>query len=135
IDLREARELKMVNPRYAGIDRFNRPYVVTAAIGGQVPDRDDVMSLERPRADMTAHSGATVVVTAATAVYQSKAQLLDRLDDVNLVHEDGTRFLTQRAHVNLADNTAEGREPVEGHGPSGDIAGQGFRILAKGDTI
>src|SRR5258705_9545227 len=27
IDLREAHELRMVNPRYAGIDRFNRPYV------------------------------------------------------------------------------------------------------------
>ena len=31
----------MVNPRYAGTDRSNRPFVVTAAIGRQVPDRDD----------------------------------------------------------------------------------------------
>ncbi|MGH7111915.1 MAG: LPS export ABC transporter periplasmic protein LptC, partial [Stellaceae bacterium] len=30
IDLREARELKMVDPRYAGLDRQNRPYVLTA---------------------------------------------------------------------------------------------------------
>src|SRR5215472_12432574 len=46
IDLREARDLRMLNPRYAGVDRFNRPYVVTAAIGRQVPNRDDLMSLE-----------------------------------------------------------------------------------------
>src|SRR5882672_12272688 len=88
IDLREARELRMLNPRYAGTDRFNRPYVVTSAIGRQVANRDDLMSLEQPKAEMTMHRGALVVVTAATAMYQSQAQLLDLFDDVNLVHEN-----------------------------------------------
>src|SRR5262249_53812566 len=30
IDLREARELRMIDPRYAGTDRQGRPFVVTA---------------------------------------------------------------------------------------------------------
>jgi lipopolysaccharide export system protein LptC len=135
IDLREARELRMLHPRYAGVDRFNRPYVVTAAIGRQVPNRDDLMSLERPRAEMTLRRGATVVVTAVTAVYQSQAQLLDLFEDVNLVHENGTRFVTKTAHVDVSADTAEGHDPVSGRGPSGDIDAQGFRILDKGDTI
>jgi lipopolysaccharide export system protein LptC len=135
IDLREARELRMVNPRYAGLDRYNRPFAVTAAIGRQVPDRNDVMALEQPKAVMTVHGGASVVVTAATGIYQSQAQLLDLFEDVNLVHQDTTRFVTRRAHLNLSDNTAEGHDPVEGHGPSGDITGEGFLILSKGDTI
>jgi len=135
IDLREARELRMVNPRYGGFDRYNRPYVVTAAIGRQVPDRNDVVALERPKAVMTVHGGASVVLTAATGIYQSQAQLLDLFTDVNLIHENGTRFVTQRAHLNLSDNSAEGHNPVEGHGPSGDITGQGFLILSKGETI
>jgi lipopolysaccharide export system protein LptC len=135
IDLREAHELRMLNPRYAGIDRFNRPYVVTSAIGRQVPNRDDLMSLEQPKAEMMMHRGASVVVTAATAMYQSQAQLLDLFDDVNLIHENGTRFVTRTAHVDVSANTAEGHDPVVGHGPSGDIAAQGFRILDKGDTI
>ena len=135
IDLREARELRMVNPRYGGLDRYNRPYVVTAAIGWQVPDRNDVMALERPKAVMTVHGGASVVLTAATGIYQSQAQLLDLFADVTLIHENGTRFVTQHAHLNLSDDSAEGRDPVEGHGPSGDITGQGFRVLSKGETI
>jgi lipopolysaccharide export system protein LptC len=135
IDLREARELRMVNPRYGGLDRYNRPYVVTAAIGRQVPDRNDVMGLERPKAVMTIHGGASIVLTAKTGIYQSQAQLLDLFGDVNLVHEDGTRFVTQRAHLNLSDNTASGRDPIEGHGPSGDITGEGFQVLSKGETI
>jgi len=135
IDLREARELRMVNPRYAGLDRYDRPYVVTAAIGRQVPDRNDVMALERPKAVMTVHGGASVVLMAATGIYQSQAQLLDLFSDVNLIHENGTRFVTQQAHINLSDNTAEGDNPIEGHGPSGDITGQGFQVLSRGDTI
>src|SRR5438132_11864495 len=50
IDLRDARELRMLNPRYAGMDRLGRPYVVTALVGHQVPDRQDLMSSERARA-------------------------------------------------------------------------------------
>ena len=135
IDLREARELTMVNPRYAGTDRLNRPYVVTAAVGRQVPNRGDLMSLEKPRAVMIVHSGAWVVLTAATGIYQSQPQLLDLFDDVTLTHQNGTRFVTRRAHANLASSTAEGDDAIEGHGPSGDIWGQGFRVLDKGDTI
>src|SRR4029077_10980816 len=97
IDLREARELRMVNPRYAGLDRYNRPYAVTAAIGRQVPDRNDVMALERRRALMTVDGGASVTLTAAAGVYQSQAQLLDLFEDVSLLRQDGPRFVTRRA--------------------------------------
>jgi lipopolysaccharide export system protein LptC len=135
IDLREARELKMLDPRYAGIDRLNRPYVVTAAIGRQVPNHNNLMSLEQPRAVMTVHGGAKVVLTAATGIYQSQTQLLDLFGGVTLTHQNGTRFVTRRAHADFSDNTAAGHDPIEGHGPAGDIWGQGFRILDKGDTI
>jgi hypothetical protein len=93
------------------------------------------MALERPKAVITVHGGASVVLTSATGIYQSQAQFLDLFGNVNLVHENGTRFVTQRAHLNLSDNTAEGHDPVEGHGPSGDITGEGFRTLSKGETI
>jgi len=135
IDLREARELRMIAPRYSGIDRAGRPFVVTAAVGLQVPDRQDLMSLQEPRADMKTHQGDDVVVDAATGIYQSQTQLLDLFGEVKLVHQNGTRFVTDSARVDVANNTVEGSDPVEGHGPSGDIKAEGFRILDKGDTI
>lgn len=135
IDLREARQLRMLNPRYLGTDRDNRPFVVTAAVGRQVPDREDLMSLESPRADMKTHSGASVVITAATGVYQSQVQILDLFGDVTLTHQNGTRFVTDAARVNVASNSARGDDPIHGHGPSGDIKAQGFRIFNKGDTV
>jgi lipopolysaccharide export system protein LptC len=135
IDLREARELRMIDPRYSGADRLGRPFVVTAAVGRQVPDRQDLVSLETPRADMKTHGGVDIVVTAATGIYQSQAQLLDLFGQVTLVHQNGTRFATDTARVDVANNTAEGSDPVAGDGPSGDIKAEGFRLLDKGDTI
>lgn len=135
IDLREARELKMLNPRYLGTDRENRPFVVTAAAGQQVPDNANLMSLEKPKADLQAHNGATVTVTAATGIYQSQAQVLDLFGSVKLVHQNGTEFTTDTARLNVANNSAQGDDPVEGHGPSGDVKAQGFRIYDKGDTL
>ncbi len=135
IDLREARQLRMVNPHYAGVDHLGRPFAVTAAFGRQVPDRQDLMSLEAPRADMKMHAGADVVVTAATGIYQSPVQLLDLFGQVTLVHQNGTRFVTDTARVDVANSTAEGGDPVVGQGPSGDVNAAGFQILGKGDTI
>jgi lipopolysaccharide export system protein LptC len=135
IDLREAGELRMIDPRYSGADRLGRPFVVTAAVGRQVPDRQDLVSLETPRADMKTHGGVDIVVTAATGIYQSQAQLLDLFGQVTLVRQDGTRFATDTARVDVANNTAEGSDPVAGDGPSGDIKAEGFRLLDKGDTI
>jgi len=135
IDLREARELRMLNPRYLGTDRENRPVVVTAAVGQQVPDNANLMSLERPRADLQAHDGASIVVTAATGIYQSQAQILDLFGNVKLVHQNGTVFTTDTARLDVANNSAKGDDPVEGHGPSGDVKAQGFRIYDKGETL
>ena len=135
IDLREARELRMVSPHYAGTDHLGRPFVVTAAVGRQVPDRQDLMSLEAPRANLKMHGDGNVVVTAATGIYQAQAQLLDLFGEVTLVQPNGTSFVTDTARVDAADNSAEGSDPVEGHGPSGDIKAEGFRVLDKGATI
>lgn len=135
IDLRAARELKMLNPRYAGVDRYNRPYVVTAAVGRQLPNQRNLLSLEQPRAELIAHGGAKILLAAATGIYQSQAELLDLFGKVTLIHQNGTRFVTRQAHADFSDNTAEGHDPIVGRGPSGDVWGQGFRVLDKGDTI
>ena len=135
IDLSEAQELRMVNPRYSGIDREGRPFVVTAASGRQIPDRQDLLSLQAPRANIKTQGGTEITVRAISAIYQSQAHLIDLFGDVTVVHQNGTRFVTQSARVNAAENAAEGSDPVAGHGPSGKVRAQGFRILDKGDTV
>ena len=135
IDLREARELRMLKPRYAGTDRNGNPFVVTAAVGRQVPERNDVMALDEPRADVKSRSGASMIVTADSGVYQTQTQFLDAFGHVTLAHENGTTIVTASARLDAANNAAEGHDRVEGHGPNGDIVAQGFRIIDKGAIV
>jgi lipopolysaccharide export system protein LptC len=135
IDLREARELRMINPRYTGTDRDGHPFVVTAAVGRQVPQRDDVMSLDQPVANVQSHSGAKIVVTSDTGVYQTQTQFLDMFGKVTVTHENGSTFVTTDGRLDAANDAASGHNPVEGHGPQGDVTGQGFQILDKGDIV
>jgi lipopolysaccharide export system protein LptC len=135
IDLREARDLRMVNARYSGVDNRNRPYVVTADVARQTPGKDDLVSLEGPKADITMQNGAWIATTSQTGIYQNQAQQLELYGDVNIYHDRGMTFATDSAHVDLAQGTADGHEHVTGHGPSGQIAADGFRILDKGDVI
>lgn len=135
IDLREAQDLRMVQARYSGVDRQNRPFVVTAEVARQNPNADDLISLEGPKGDMTTRNGSWFEVTGYTGVYQPQTQLLDLFGDVQLFQDKGNEFRTDSAHVEMASGNAEGQEPVEGQGPFGHITGQGFRILDHGDTI
>src|SRR5271156_1432305 len=121
IDLREARELRMINPRYTGTDRDGHPFVITAAVGRQVPQRDDVMSLHPPGANVQSHSGAKIGGTADSGVYQTQTQFLDMFGTVTVTHENGSKFVTTNGRLDAANSAAESHNPVEGHRPQGEI--------------
>ncbi len=135
LDLREAQDLRMVQARYSGIDRQNRPFVITAEVARQNPNADDLVSLEGPKGDMTTASGSWYEVTAYTGIYQPQRQFLDLFGNVQLFQDKGNEFRTDSAHVDMASGTVEGNEPVEGQGPFGHVTGEGFRVLDHGDTI
>jgi lipopolysaccharide export system protein LptC len=135
LDLSEARDLRMVNARFSGIDKQHRPYVLTADVARQMPDRNDIMALEGPKGDITLQSGAWLAVTAFTGVYLPQGQLLDLFGDVKVFHDRGYDLTTDTAHVNMTAGTVEGDDAVQGQGVFGDVTSQGFRLLDHGQTI
>jgi lipopolysaccharide export system protein LptC len=135
LDLREARDLRMVQAHYTGIDRQQRPFVITAEVARQNPAADNIVALERPKGDLTTLSGNWFEVISDTGLYQPQAQLLDLFGNVQLFQDKGNEFRTDIAHVDMANGTAEGQEPIEGQGPFGHVMGEGFRILNHGDVI
>src|SRR6185312_8039549 len=135
LDLREAQDVRMVEARYTGVDRQHRPFVITANVARQDPSANDIVAHEQPKGDMTTASGTAIQITARTGIYQQQTQLLDLFGDVQMHQDKGNVFRTGSAHINMADGTAEGHEPIEGEGPFGHISGQGFRVLDRGDVI
>jgi lipopolysaccharide export system protein LptC len=135
LDPREARDLRMVNARFTGVDRQNRPFVITAETARQSPGADQLVALEGPKGDLTSTSGSWFELTALSGTYQPEGQLLDLFGNVQLFQDKGNEFRTDTAHIDVAKGTAEGHDPVEGQGPFGHVVGDGFRVLEHGDII
>jgi len=135
IDLTDASDLRMVNARFTGIDRENRPFVVTAATARQRPNSDGFITLERPKGDLTTLSGNWLELSSDTGFYEQQPERLDLFGNVALFQDKGNEFHSSSAHVDMAAGTADGDDPVNGQGPFGHVTAQGFRILDRGDTI
>ena len=135
LDLTEARDLQMVAARYSGVDRDNNPFIVTADVARQKPKLDDLVTLERPKGDLTTQGGSWLELSADTGFYQPQPQLLDLFGNVALFQDKGNEFHSTSAHVDMAAGTAEGDDPVTGQGPFGNVTAQGFRMLDRGGTI
>jgi lipopolysaccharide export system protein LptC len=127
----------MVQPRYVGVDRQNRPFVMTADSARQMfPDNNDMIGLEGPKADLTTANGGWNEVTGFTGTYQPQPQIMEMFGDVTLFTDRGDEFHTDTAHIDLATNITQGHDPVNGQGPFGHIESQGgFRSQDRGATI
>ena len=135
LDQAQVRDLRMLNPRFSGVDKEKRPFTLTADTARQNPENNDLVGLEVPKADIMTKEGAWVVVTGKTGIYQPDSHFLDLFGDVTLFHDKGYQFHTQQARVDLNAGSAEGNQHIDGDGPAGTITGEGFRILKKGETV
>ncbi len=131
----QAESLTMLNARFEGLDERNRPYAVTADIATQSENDTDLVTLERPKADITLEDGAWLALTAKSGEYHKEAQVLDLTGSVNLFHDKGFELRTESARVRLDEGMAEGAQPVEGQGSIGTIQAEGFRVLDRGARI
>ena len=127
--------VNVVNARYEGIDKQNRPFTVTAAHAVQVEGDADVIDLTEPRADLTLGSGAWIAIAADTGRFARNDDLLDLRGSVSLFHDRGFEFHAETVRINLKDSTAVSHDPVDGQGPDGHVTAQGMEVSKGGDRI
>lgn len=131
----DAENPSMLNPRYIGADRDNQPFSLTADLARHLPGPGTRVELEMPKADITTREGVWLVLTAENGVYVREAKTLDLAGKVNLFHDQGYEFRTDRARVDLETGSASGNDPVEGQGAFGHLTANGFHLFDKGRTI
>lgn len=127
--------LSMLNARFDGVDQKSQPYSVTADVATQSRQDENLIELELPKADLTLTDGTWLALTARAGEFNREARLLDLVGAVTLFHDQGFELQTSAARVDLGEATAEGEEPVEGHGTAGSIKAEGFRVLDRGRRI
>jgi lipopolysaccharide export system protein LptC len=130
----EERQAKMVNGRFVGSDSHGRPYTITYD-SAQQPPQGGPIDMINPVAELTLENGRWVAVKADEARYDQQAGTIDLSGNVQLFHDAGYRFTTERAHVEFNKNLIWGTRAVTGRGPKGEVQGRGFRVINNGDSI
>lgn len=135
-----SKDPSMVNPRFVGTDSENKPYSITADLArslGDVSGKETPsnIELEMPKADITLDDGSWLVLTAKTGLLVHQDKALNLEGAVNLFHDSGYEFRTEKAAIDLAKGIASGNLPIEGQGPFGVLNAEGFKLIEKGNTI
>lgn len=126
--------LRVIEPRYQGMDEQNRPFTLTAEVAVQAGDQE-VVQLQAPRADLVLSDGGWVYVESRTGLYDRHGSQLDLAGRVTVHHDDGTQFVTEAAKVDLAAGGAAGDAPVAAQGPFGTLTAEGFRLRDRGQVV
>ena len=135
IRLNNAEDPSMLNPRYVGTDNDNQPFSLTADLARNLSGPGTRLELEMPKADITTKEGTWLVLTAENGIYALNAKTLKLAGKVNLFHDQGYEFRTDRVLIDLAKGTANSDDPVEGQGAFGHLKANGFQLINKGQTI
>ncbi len=126
--------VRVVQPRYQGVDEMNRPYTVTALLASQAGS-PDVFDLDHPRADIVLSDGAWVLVESRSGRFDKARNHLDLWGEVTIWHDNGTLLVTEEAAVEVGAGTASGDKPVAAQGPFGTLTSEGFRLTERGQVV
>ncbi|MGE0408268.1 MAG: LPS export ABC transporter periplasmic protein LptC [Amphiplicatus sp.] len=124
-------QLRMANPRFAGVDDKGFPYEVTADAALQAPSAPETVELIKPKA-MTRGGSESTVVSANSGTFQSKEKLLTLKDAVTLKHDIGGEIYTLRtdsAVISISEEAVRSTGPVEGEGAAGALRADSMRAF------
>jgi hypothetical protein len=130
---------KMIHPRISGVDNQNRPYSVTGqssssdshkALGG-----GGIIILDTPEGELMLENGAWLTIRANYGEIDCEHRLITLREKVIVARDDGYSFTTEEAFLDLDTWMTWGNLPIAGHGPSGEVVANAFRIEGQGSTI
>lgn len=124
VDTQEAEPKKMINPRFHGIDKLNRPFNVRADEAFQ--KSDTLVQLKNINGDMALESGQWAMIEATSGEITTDTRQLLLSEGVKVFSSDGYEIKAQNAKIDLNAATAQSRKPIVVQGPIGLLEGKGF---------
>jgi lipopolysaccharide export system protein LptC len=118
-----------------GFDKDLQPYKLTAESAVQDAETPNQVHLETVSAALHRTSGDVMSLTARTALFDSKTDVLQLEGDVTLV--TAGRFVAEmdKAQVTLADKRLRSQTPVSVTFDGGEISAGGLEITEDGNRI
>ncbi|MFZ5610003.1 MAG: LPS export ABC transporter periplasmic protein LptC [Pseudomonadota bacterium] len=119
-------QMRMIKPRYFGVDSAGRPFIIEAASALQHSGDDEKVSLSEISAYMTLNEGVEVVSHANEGAYYPERKTLGLVGAVTVTASNGYRLAAADASIDLETRRVTSARPVVGEGPLGHFEAQGF---------
>lgn len=135
VTIEDLENLRMVQPRYVGVDEQSQPFTIIADQASQARGSSESTDLVTPQGDIQMHQGAWLAISADRGVYNQTGKMLDLTGGVQLFHDGGYEISTDSARIDLDKGFASGETAVRGQGPNSQLEGEGFRIHDRGQRL
>ena len=123
--------LTMHNPRYEGFNKDGGSYVVTADTAVQDFFDTKNIKLEGIKGDLIDANKVKTNLTATRGTYDTKEGVLELLDRIDIVSDNGMRARLSRATILTKANVITTKEPVAVEMPTGSIRSNRMTIQTK----
>lgn len=121
----------VLGPRFEGFDSQDRPYSLTADTARRRRENVALVDLVSPRLE----DAASTVVQAREGIWNSETEVLELIGDVVMTDAGGYTFTSQRTLMYVKENRVEGKDPLNGVGPIGEVRADAYEVLDDGNRI
>lgn len=127
--------LRMINPRYSGVDSAQRPFEVRAESAVQPRGVSDSIILTGIGAVMALDETDLAEIKANKGIYQTAEETLEMQAPVLVVTTTGYRIDALKTRVDLDDHIVKSDQRVEAAGPLGVFRANGFESKIDADSL
>jgi len=126
----------MSNARFHGRDGHDRSFVLVAQEATRDGADPNKVALVRPDLTLTNDAGPQPRrVSGQRGLYFDDTKMLYMTGHVVFEDGAGNRFASDRAEINIQQNTLRGDTAVTGDGPMGHVDAQTYSVDSKGDHV
>jgi lipopolysaccharide export system protein LptC len=128
--------LRMDNPRFTGVMKDGRDFLITAATATRDPKDADQIFLTSPQLTRGYGSPAPTHVVAHNGTYQEEKNSLLLTGDVKIDNGQGYKFASQKALIDTRTGDLVGDAAIQGAGPnSSQVQADSYTVGDKGDRV
>lgn len=123
----------MVNPRFHGIDKHNRPYNIRA--DEAFKKGDSIISVKNVSGEIAMDANRFVMIKAGSGDVSVDGKSLFLKGDVNIFTSEGYEVKTDETQIDLVGGIASGESGIQAQGPIGTLTATGFTMDAYEETL
>lgn len=121
----------VLGPRFEGRDANDQPYALTAETARRRRENTSIVDLVNPRLE----DATSTAVHAREGVWNDEQKVLDLVGDVVMTDAAGYTFTSDRTRMYVEDGRVEGRTPLYGVGPVGEVRADSYEVLDEGERL